>query len=156
MMMMKEPARTSRPRGSTGPGRQTSLSSRFPSGEKPTVVFTDRGWGFFAARTGAITPAYKASLEEAGLRAFQGESAGFQCGELGDILLHETAVAWLRRLMEKSMPAAPWKETRDAYCARLKQQCQKVNDKYDVTALCKEFPKRLQELVSKKGEKIGK
>jgi len=132
------------------------LARRFPNESKPKVLFTDRGRGFFNARNGNVTPKFKASLEQAGLRAFQGENALVQSGTIGDVLLHETAVSWLRYLMGQTTPAAPWTESREAYYTRLRAQCQKVNEKYDVDALCREFPSRLRDVVAKKGEKIGK
>jgi hypothetical protein len=133
------------------------LARRFPNADaKPEITFTDRGRGFFNIKTGIVTPEYKAALEEAGLRAFQGDDASVQGGTIGDVLLHETAVSWLRRLMGRSTPADAWKETREAFNARLRTQAQKVNEKYDVDGLCRGFPTRLGAVVSLKGEKIGK
>ena len=79
-----------------------------------------------------------------------------QSGTLGDVLLHETAVAWLRRLLEQTTPAVAWKESRVEYFKRLKAQCEKVNKKFDVEGLCKEYPKRLALLREKKGDRLSK
>ena len=38
---------------------------------------------------------YKAALAANGLRAFQGNVAAVQPGKLSDLMLHETAVAWM-------------------------------------------------------------
>ena len=132
------------------------LARRFPNETAPKYVMTDRGKGFFHSSTGKITPEYKAALEKAGLKPFQGENAKAQSGTFGDLLLHETAMAWLRKLLERSEPAEAWKETREEFYARLKEQCQHVNKEYDVEGLCKEFPERLKLLQEKKGDRLKK
>jgi hypothetical protein len=110
------------------------------------LVFTDRGKGFFHASNGKVATEYKAALGAAGLKAFQGDDASVQSGELGDCMLHEAAVAWLRLLGGQTTPAVPWKESREQFITRLKAQVQKVNDDHDVDVLCKELPARLADL----------
>ena len=104
------------------------LARRFPNESQPKVVMTDRGQGFFHGSTGKITPEYKAALDAAGLRPFQGECAVGQPGRSGDVLLHETAVGWLRDRMLRTVPAEAWKEGREAFYTRLRKQCAKVID----------------------------
>ena len=70
--------------------------------------------------------------------------------------MHETAVAWLRRLMEETTPAVAWKEDREAHLVRLKEQCQEVNKRYDVEGLSKGFPERLARLKEKNGDRLKK
>ena len=48
----------------------TALNVRFPGGRTPSVLFTDRGNGFYVSGTGTITPQYHAVLCQHGLRAF--------------------------------------------------------------------------------------
>ena len=102
------------------------LARRFPNESQPKVVMTDRGQGFFHGSTGKIAPEYKAALDAAGLRAFQGECAVDQPGRGGDVLLHETAVGWLRERLLRAVPAQPWNEGREAYLTRLREQCAKL------------------------------
>ena len=132
-----------------------ALALRFPNGAKPKVVMCDRGRGFFST-TGPITHRYKAALEAADLRPFQGNNAARQPGNIGDVLLRETAVAWLRKLEARSIPAQPWKETRDEFYTRLRVCCAQVNAKYDVEGLCKGFPKRLADVKAKHGDRLRK
>jgi len=101
----------------------TALRQRFPNAPLPALVMCDRGQGFWVKRTAAITPEWKQGLHEAGLKPLQGENAASQAGSLADCMLHETAVAWLRLLLEKSMPATPWTETPAEYYQRLRKQC---------------------------------
>ena len=70
---------------------------RFPEKALPKVVFTDRGLGFFHPN-GAIAAEWQAGLKAAGLRAYQGENAGSQPGQIGDVLLQRNrASATTRR-----------------------------------------------------------
>ena len=72
------------------------------------------------------------------------------------MLLHETAVAWLRWKMQVSTPACPWKETREEHKRRMQEACRQVNAEYDVEGLCREFPARLQKLKELKGDRLKK
>ena len=45
---------------------------------------------------------------------------------------------------------------REEFTNRLKQAAQHVNENYEVAALCREFPGRLDELVELKGDKLRK
>ena len=128
------------------------LARRFPNESQPKVVMTDRGQGFFHGSTGKITPEYKAALDAAGLRPFQGECAVGQPGRSGDVLLHETAVGWLRDRMLRTVPAEAWKEGREAYYARLREQCAMPNEECEVEELRRAFPQRLTDLKAKKGD----
>ena len=79
---------------------------------------------------------------------------GLQLGQLGDVLLHETAVAWVRRRERQTAPTRAWEETREDLGHRLKEIVNEFNIKYDVEALCRAFPHRLQKLVDGKGNKL--
>ena len=104
-----------------------ALARRFPDGSHPNLVMADRGNGFYHSSSGKIVPLYKAALDAAGLRPAMGENAKVQSGTLGDVLLHETAVAWLRRLLEQTTPAVAWKESRVEYFKRLKAQWERTH-----------------------------
>ena len=121
----------------------------------PKDVFTDRGLGFFHPN-GAITAEWQAGLAAAELRAYQGDDAGAQPGQVGDVLLHETAVSWLRAGLTATTPASPETETEEEYYARLQEVCADVNRRHDVEGLCKGFRARLQKVVEKEGDAIGK
>ena len=63
----------------------------------PDVLFTDRGPGFYHPSTGTICPEYVAALQAHGFKAWAGDHSKWQPPDLADILLHETAVAWVRK-----------------------------------------------------------
>lgn len=94
-------------------------------------------------------------LREHGLRTVMGEDAGKQPGQLQEMLLHETAVSWLRRRLGRSVPAECWKETREQYGARLKRCCDQVNQELDVDDLCRAFPMRCKKLDEAEGGRLG-
>ena len=132
------------------------LNIRFPNETKPKIVMTDKGRGFYHGFTSKMTDEYKAGLQSVGLRAFMGEDAGRQPGDLQDLMLHETAVAWMRALLQTSCPARPWQESREDYKWRLQEACRQVNAEYDVEGLCKELPDRLEELKKREGDRLKK
>ena len=132
------------------------LNVRFPNENKPRIVMSDRGPAFYHLGAGKITPDYKESLHRHGLRALTGEDASTQPGGSQEVLLHETAVAWLRRRLAMSLPAKPWLETREEFGARLKEQAAYINNKFNVDALCRAFPLRLDQLIAKEGDRIRK
>ena len=55
-----------------------------------------------------------------------------QPGQLQEMMLHETAVAWMRLRLSKTKPREPWTETREQYGTRLKEIAAYINAEYDV------------------------
>ena len=84
------------------------LNIRFQGSTAPRVLFTDRGNGFFNSGTGAVTNGYRDALKNHNLRSFFKDSAAVQPGELQEIMLHETAVAWMRQRLTKTRPKQAW------------------------------------------------
>ena len=78
-----------------------------------------------------------------------------QPGFLADVLLHETAVAWVRGLETSTAPAAPWRETREEFGQRLREIGRRVNEKYNVAGLCSELPSRVQRVIEKEGDRLS-
>ena len=77
-----------------------------------------------------------------------GDDAARQPGSLQELMLHETAVAWIRRGLTWTLPAKPWEETVEDFSARMRGVVQKINDEYNVDGLCRELPARLEALYS--------
>ena len=76
---------------------------------------------------------------------------------MGDLLLHETAVAWLRKGMAKEKPdVPPWEETQQQWTLRIRRVVQKINDDFNVRGLCREFRARLEETAATEGERLRK
>ena len=71
-------------------------------------------------------------------------------------MLHETIVAWVRNREKLTLPKQPWTETREQFAVRLREICHYTNEHYDVESVCKSFPRRLEMLVEKKGDRINK
>ena len=89
---------------------RVGLNRRFPNAEGPRVVFVDRGAGFYNPGDGQITWQFKAALQRHGLRAFMRDDASVQPGHLADLMLHETAVAWIRRQERQHFLHGPGKK----------------------------------------------
>ena len=85
-----------------------------------------------------------------------GDDASRQPGDLKDLMLHETAVAWLTARLKVTVPAKPWEESAELFGARLKQAAEYVNLHYDVDALQRGLPARMQMLLACEGGRIGK
>jgi len=134
---------------------RAALNIRFPDRtDQPSVVAVDRGNGFYVQITGDVTPTYAAALRTHGLRNFMGRNCGAQPGQLGDALLHETAVAWIRHIERNTVPMRAREETYEDFGARIKSIVNHINRNHDVEGLCRGFPKRIQGLVDGKGAKL--
>ena len=122
----------------------------------PRTVFTDRGTGMYNP-AGKIVEKYHTKLKEKGFRPFWGADASRQSPDMGDVLLHETAVALFRKRMryEQAM-VAPWKETPDQWTARAKAAASAATKEYDLHGLCREFPGRLRALADNDGRRLKK
>jgi len=149
--------------GETGTGAaivaakvRTALNIRFKGQAPPRTLFVDRGRGFWAANTGVITPEFKEGLKQNRLKTFYGDNAKVQPGSLQEVLLHETAVAWIRRREGVTKGLAPWKETPEQFGERMRNICSYVNSNFDVDGLCRALPKRVQAVIDAKGDRINK
>ncbi len=135
---------------------RAALNVRFPGGSQPKVLLTDRGNGFYQSGGRGITAGYRDALREHGLRAFMGADASAQPGSLQELLLHETAVSWMRVGLAKTVPKECWAETLPASRSRLKAVCASINAKHDVAGLCRELPDRVADLDQRRGGRLAK
>ena len=72
------------------------------------------------------------------------------------MMLHETAVGWIRQRQKVTTPREAWTETVEQFGQRMREIVAYCNEHYDVEGLCKELPKRLQELVDNGGCRLSK
>ena len=70
------------------------------------------------------------------------------------MMLHETAVSWIRHRLTSSTPKDAAEETRSEYAARLKAICSDINRELDVEGLCRAFLKRVRALKDAQGDRI--
>ena len=119
-------------------------------------MFVDRGKGFYVSSTAQITAPFKDALRQHDLAAFMGDDAREQPGTLAQVLLHETAVAWVRLQQTRTTPRQPWAETRAAFGERMRAIARRINEEYNVEALCREFPGRIQKLIDLDGDNLTK
>ena len=122
----------------------------------PRTIFTDRGPGFYQAYAGTIVAAYKEALSENGFKAFAGGEAKWQPPDLPDVLLHETAVAWVRGFFKK-LPFKVKKKVKynlTLFEEMIHQRELHINKTYDATGLCKAFPRRVEALIKAKGDRL--
>ena len=137
------------------PKLRAALNARFPNAAtQPSVIFVDRGKGFYNPASGAITEEFRTALRGSGFTAFWGENASIQPGHVQELMLHETAVGWLRHRLEVTLPKRPWAETDAAYARRLRACCADINAELDVEDLCWAFPKRIAQLHAKAGGRL--
>ena len=74
-----------------------------------------------------------------------------------EMMLHETAVAWIRRGLICTLPAKPQKETVGDLLARMRKVVQKINEEWcDVDGLCRDLPAKLEPLCSADRGKLRK
>ena len=65
-----------------------------------------------------------------------------------EVMLHETAVSWIRHRLTQTTPAQAWLETRPEYEVRLKTLVADINANLNVEGLCNGLPKRLDKLIA--------
>ena len=97
---------------------------------------------------------YSAALSAHKFEPVMGQNARLQPGSLQEVLLHETAVSWMRVRLAETVPAKPWLETKDEYSSRLRECCAAVNKTYDVDGLCRNFLKRIAQLRANEGGRL--
>ena len=85
-----------------------------------------------------------------------GQDASVQPGCLQEMMLHETAMAWVRERLKKTVPKKPWEESIEAYGDRLKDVAAYINRHYDVDGLCRECPERVAMLMKTEGDRTPK
>ena len=135
---------------------RAALNIRFQGGTAPKILFTDRGNGFYVSGTGRITPGCDAALKTHNLRAYFGNDASIQPGQLQEVMLHETAVSWMRLRLSRTVPSRSWEETVEAYRSRLKDCAAYINANYNIDSLCRELPDRVAELRKREGGRLVK
>ena len=84
------------------------------------------------------------------------DNASKQPGVLQEVMLHETAVAWVRYKLARCVPARPWLETAAEYGSRLKAVAFEVNQEHDLEGLCRDLPHRAELVKAEKGGRIAK
>ena len=131
-----------------------AVNARCPGDDQPSILFTDRGASFYTLG-GYMKKEYKAALQEHSFTAFAGENASKQPGKLGDFLLHETTVSWIRHRESTTRPKEPWTESVADFGARMKAICADINSTCKVDQLCRDVPKRLQEMKDAEGDRIN-
>ena len=135
---------------------RSAVNCRFQGdATKPDHVMVDRGRGFYAIANGKITAQFRAALREHGLKNMMGEDASVQPGQMQEVMLHETAVAWIRHRLTQTTPAQAWLETRPEYEARLKRVVADINANLNVEGLCHGLPKRLEKLIASGGGRLS-
>ena len=122
----------------------------------PDVVFTDRGPGFYHPSQGTINPDYVAALMEYGFKPWAGDHALWQPGDIPDMLLHETAVAWVRKFLKQHPVNIVENMDRNIKSLeeKLGEAVDHINTYYEVEDLCRSFPRRLQELKDAEGARL--
>ena len=103
-----------------------------------------------------MTVEYRAALKRNRLRAFFATNASVQPGQLQEVMLHETAVSWMRTRLAETVPPEAWKETREEYGVRLKRRCEAINKDCNIEALCRGLLRRIRMLQEQAGGRINK
>ena len=131
------------------------VDRRFPGPSQPKILFVDRGQGFYNKIGGKITPEFKAALRENSLKAYNGDNAFAQPGDMQEVMLHETTVAWIRHQETQTRPKEPWLESVAEFTSRMKGIAQDINSRLDVDGLCRGFPKRVAKVIEAEGDRIS-
>ena len=122
----------------------------------PRNVFTDRGTGMYIP-AGKVVAKYNATIQANGFKLYWGPDAQRQSPDMGDVLLHETAVSWFRTKMKHAKPdVVPWEETTAQWTKRARRVIRTINSSHDVAGLSREFPSRLIDVIDREGDRLRK
>ena len=90
------------------------------------------------------------------LSTMRGENAASQPPDLADVLLHETAVGWTRTYFKKHpmVRRGTLAEQTELIKAKFLECERYINSNHAVAQLCRDWPKRTQELVDSKGGRL--
>ena len=135
---------------------RTAVNKRFPGANQPKILFVDRGQGFYEKSYGKITNPFKEALRRNSFKAYYGDNAKAQPGAMHELMLHETAVSWIRHLEEQTRPKEPWLEAKNVaeYASRMKGIALDINKRHNVDNLCRALPKRVEKLIEAAGDRI--
>ena len=109
---------------------------------------------FWATNSGKITAGFKAALQANDLKTYYKDDAGHQPGQLQEVMLHETAVSWIRHREAMCRATKPWEETVEEFTTRMKGIVRQINESLDVDGLCRSFKQRVQKVVERGGDRI--
>ena len=104
----------------------------------PHTVFSDRGPGFYHPSQGTINPDYAAALTKYGFSSWAGDHALWQPGDIPDLLLHETAVSWVRKFLRQHPVKIGENMTRniERLEEKLQEAVEHINTYYEVEDGC--------------------
>ncbi len=120
----------------------------------PRVLMSDRGTGMYAP-SGHVTAAHDRAVRDCGFKLFWGPDAKTQSPDMPDLLLHETAVSWLRGVLRRTKPdVVPWMETPQQWSRRMMNALDECNRSKDVEGLCLQFPGRVEECLAEEGARL--
>jgi hypothetical protein len=105
---------------------------------------------------GKIVNVYAEALHKHGFRPFAGADSKWQPPDIPDLLMHETAAAWLRNLLrQRPYKHGPTLEANITMFRAALKDCERhINSQYDVDGLCKSLPRRIGELIDAEGDRL--
>jgi hypothetical protein len=132
----------------------------------PRVVVHDKASYMVNSAGEQLNPVFGGALAEAGFRSWagpQGTSTKWMCAKWGDVYLHETAIAHIRRLLATRFASMHVCES----WAQFRQRMQQVQDHMNsdefaaeggngLPGLCTELHDRCRQVVALKGQRLPK
>ena len=118
-----------------------------PRSTLPRTLWTNRGTGMYSP-LGMVVHAYAGAAASAGFRLYWEDNAKEQAPDIGDLLLHEVAVAWFRGEMRRTKPTVmPWEDARAQWAACASRCVTAINSEYNAKGLCAELLGRLRKFM---------
>ena len=132
----------------------------------PHVVVHDKASYMVNATVEQLNPVFVGALTEGGFRSWvgaPGASAKWMCSKFGDVYLHETVIAHIRRLLATQFSSQRIDKTASQFQQRLRAVQDHMNSQEfcaegggGLASLAKELRCRCKEVVKKKGARIPK
>lgn len=129
----------------------------------PRVLVHDKASYMVTAYHERLHVTFAAALHEAGFRSWVGDSTEWLVKKFGDMYLHETVIAHIRRLLDNDFAANKLFETPNQFRVRMKKVEDHLNSDafaspggMGLEGLARELRARCEDMILRKGERLPK
>lgn len=148
------------------PGLLDQMKAQHGWSTVPRVIVHDKASYMVNSMGEQLNPVFGGALAEAGFRSWvgtQGSTTRWMCSKWGDVFLHETAIAHIRRLLAGQFASSRVCESFEQFEQRMQAVQEHMNsdafaaeDGDGLRGLAKELHTRCREVVARKGERLPK
>jgi hypothetical protein len=142
------------------PGLVAEMKDEWDWSSQPRVILHDKASYFVSPQRNKLNPTFAEGLERGGFTSWVGDDASWLAGTLGDLYLHETINAHIRRLLATTFRRTTLSETVRQFKNRMAKVEEHMNyemgEGESLLRLGKQLHERAEMMKDYKGERIPK